>query len=439
MQKILTESSVDAITMPENVRVGLMIAAHRKMCKNRKCGFHYHALAFGQSPLVPPETMIRSLAKHADKNHYASAEGIPELREAIAGFNKRHFGINVSADDIFVGPGTKGIIYLILTIIQGDVIIPSPAWIGYHPIAKLVRKKSHIFHTEAKDNYKITAKKLDALLKSLGKKQHLLILNSPNNPTGVVYTKKELTEIAKVCSKHKTFILSDEIYALTTYNIRNFTSLGKIYPEGTFTLNGLAKDRSAGGYRIGYTIFPRCCSKKLRIDFKKVAATVYTNVSTPHQYASVDAYKPNKEIEDYFKTARKLHQLMGEWLSSEFAKIKELKVTKPAGGFYFFVDFNGLKKDLKRKGIKNSNQLSETLLNHPYHFAMVTGDACLLKPDNFAGRIAFVDYDGKTVHKKFRKNPPKTKEEKIKFIHKNAPNMVSAINVLKRFVEWVKS
>jgi len=107
-----------------------------------------------------------------------------------------------------------------------------------------------------------------------------------------------------------------------------------------------------------------------------------------------------------------------------------LRVTKPKGGFYFFVDFNDVKKNLKRKGVKTSNQLAEFLIGHPQHFAMVTGDACMLDPDNFGGRIAFVDYDGEKVLKKFKSRPPKKGEEGA-FIRKNAPNIEKGIKALE--------
>ncbi len=436
---ILTRPNVDSIVMPENVRIGLMIAEHRAKCKTNGCDFNYHALAFGQSPFHIPPPVAAALAKNTERSHYSAANGIPELREAIAGFNKRHFNLDVKADDIFVGPGVKGVIHTILSIIEGDLIIPSPTWIGYQPIAKLLRKESHILDTDLKDEYKVNPKKLDQLLSKFSGDQHLLVINNPHNPTGALYSEKELEAIIAVCRKYNVFILADEIYALTTYDFGKFTSIGTLYPEGTFTLNGLAKDRSAGGYRIGYTIFPTCCSEKLRFDFKKIAATVYTNISTPHQYAAVAAYEPNTEIEEYFDIARNIHRIMGRNLYAEFDKIEGLRATKPEGGFYFFLDFNDLKDELIKSGVKDSNSLGRSLLAHPYHFAMVTGDTNLIKPDNFGGRIAFVDYDGRTAFEAYRKNRPKTEKEEFEFFQKNAPNMTKAGETLQKYVNDIMS
>ena len=127
--------------------------------------------------------------------------------------------------------------------------------------------------------------------------------------------------------------------------------MGSIYPEGTFVTNGLSKDRSAGGYRLGYCILPTNSSEKLASDYKKVAATVYTNVSTPTQYAAVKAYEPNEEIEDYISTTRQIHKIMGRYVSEEWNKVEGVTTTKPHGACYFFPDFNQLKEFLKKKKV----------------------------------------------------------------------------------------
>jgi len=189
----------------------------------------------------------------------------------------------------------------------------------------------------------------------------MLILNNPHNPTGIVYSRQELEKITEVCRKHNILVLADEIYALDTYDMKNFTSMGLVYPEGSFITNGLSKDRSAGGYRLGSCILPTTNTEKLQKDFKKVAATVYTNVSTPTQYAAIKAYEPNDEIDEYINITRQIHRIMGQYLNDEWNKVDGIKATRPDGAFYFFVDFNELAPDLKKNGVKTSNQLGESL------------------------------------------------------------------------------
>jgi aspartate aminotransferase len=444
IKKIKSNAQVGKIVMPENLEVGLMVFDHRNKCKKIKCSFDYFALGFGESPFHVAPPLVKALCKNANKGQYSSAIGIVELRKVIADFNKRHFKLNVHPDRVVIGHGTKGLMHTIFNMIEGHVIIPSPSWIGYYPQLILLGKKYHTLYLDPKKEYKLTAKELNIFLLRLNekhKKQHLLVLNHPNNPTGVIYSKKELTDIAKVCKKHNTLILSDEIYALSTYNIKNFTSMGKVYPEGTFVTNGISKDRSAGGYRLGYCILPTLFSKKLMLDFKKIAATVYTNVSTPTQYAAITAFKPNKEIEEYFKITRNIHRMIGGFMATEVNKISGLKATIPKGGFYFFLDFNSLKSKLRKKGVKTSNQLADSLISHPHHIAVVTGDACMLKPTDFGARIAFVDYNGEKAFdaykKKFKTTYPKTKAEELEFIKKNVPRIVKAISAFRKYVGFV--
>jgi len=438
MKDILVESHVDDIAMPENLKVGLMVRNQRELCNSVGCDFDYYGLAFGQSPFHLPPPIEKALAENSNKGHYSDAEGIPELRTTIASFNQRHFGLDVEPSRIIVGPGTKDLIHTIFNIIKGGVIIPSPSWIGYNPQISLLEKHFHTFYLKPEYDYKIQSDDLDNFLTNLTEPQHILVLNNPHNPTGLVYSRDELTKIANVCKKHNTLILADEIYALSTYNIKEFTSMGLIYPEGTFITNGLSKDRSAGGYRLGSCILPEGCSNKLTDNFKKVAATVYTNVSTPTQYASITAYDHNEEIEEYFEITRQVHRIMGHYMSAEFNKVDGIKATTPHGGFYFFVDFNELSTDLKRKGVKTSNELGQSLISCPHHLATLTGDACLLRPDNYGARIAFVDYDGKYAFDNYKKNPPKTKSDEIEFVKQSAPIMVQSISALKGWIDYIK-
>jgi len=441
MKEIRINPLVDALVMPENLRVGLMVAEHRMMCEQMGCDFDYFSFAFGQSPFHVPPPLERALAASASKGHYSSAEGIPELREAIAGFNKRHFGLDVDPARVVVGSGTKDLIFSLFTIITGDVIIPFPSWIGYFPQLEMLGRRYHTYPLTEKNAYKIAPDELDAYLVGLGDmmRQHLLVINNPHNPTGAVYSRDELTEIANVCRKHDVLVLADEIYALSTYDFEEFTSMGLIYPEGTFITNGLSKDRSAGGYRLGSCILPETASDKLRSEFTKVAATVYTNVSTPTQYAAVKVYEPNEEVEEYFRITRQIHRMIGHFSSDGFNGIDGIKATRPKGSFYFFADFNTLAEDLKRKGVNDSNALGRSLIDHPHHIAVVTGDALMLDRDDYGARIAFVDYDGKEAFEAYKSTPPKTEADEIEFVKRVAPKIVEGIDQLRSYVDVISA
>jgi aspartate aminotransferase len=437
--QIQVESQVEKVVMPDNLKVGLMVAEQRKKCASGGCSEEFFGLGFGQSPFHVPPALSQGLAEFADKGHYSAAEGILELRQAISEFNKNHFNLNVSPSRIIVGPGTKDIINTLFGIIKGGVILPSPSWIGYRPQIHLLKKHFHTFFLKPENEYKINPLDLESFVSKLSGEQHTLVLNNPHNPTGTLYSRKELENLANVCRKHNILVLSDEIYALDTYDFSKFTSMGEIYPEGTFVTNGLSKDRSAGGYRLGSCILPSTNSEKLASDYKKVAATVYTNVSTPTQYAAIRAYEKNDEIEKYIETTRNIHRIMGKFLSEEWNHVEGISATIPHGGFYFFADFNRLKSSLIKKGIDTSNKLADSLLSCPFHIALVSGDACMLEPDNFGARIAFVDYDGKKAYDDYQKNAPKSISEEIDFVKRNAPRMVRSTQALRDWVKYIQS
>ena len=123
----MVEPHVDKITMPDNLKVGLMIAEQRKKYSTGGCNEEYYALSFGQSPFHVPPPLVTALQDNANQGHYSAAEGILELRKAISGFNLHHFGLDVDPDRIVIGPGTKDILNTLVGMIKGGVILPSPS------------------------------------------------------------------------------------------------------------------------------------------------------------------------------------------------------------------------------------------------------------------------------------------------------------------------
>jgi aspartate aminotransferase len=439
MKEILIEPHVDLISIPENIKVGFMSSYECKQCVEQGKEISFLKFALGESPFNVPGALVNSLKDNASRGRYSDATGIYDLRCAVAGFNKRYFGINVDESRIIIGPGTKQLIDLVFEIVRGDVIIPTPCWMGYAPQIRLLGKQIRKFKLDPQNGYKINPQELDKFISEMSGEQHILVVNNPHNPTGALYTREELESMSDICRKHSIFVLSDEIYANLTYCPEKFVSMGVIYPEGTFVTNGISKDRSAGGYRLGSCILPEVNSQKLKDDFKKVAAAVYTNVATPIQYAAIASYLPNEELEDYIRTLRQIHALVGEFMSTEINKIESIKATVPQGTFYLFVDFNDLKEKLKEKGVNTSNDLEQSLMGHPFHMITITGDACMLDPDDFGARISFTDYDGETAYQNFKKHIPSPDEEKRAFIEQNMPNIIEGIRRLRAYSEFIRS
>jgi aspartate aminotransferase len=430
--KFIVDQQVEDIEMPENLKLNTFLKEFHSDCPHSECSFGLYGFAFGQSPFPVPLLIQEALMKNANQGTYAPVPGIPELRNAISKYNKHYFGMDVSPERIYVGPGTKELIFNLLEILHGTVILPTPAWLGYLPQIRFLKKNYHML--PSKPNKKFSPGDLKKLALRLQDRQKILILNNPHNPTGLLYDKYELEEIAYVCREQNITIISDEIYAQTTYDFSKFVSMGKIYPEGTFVTNGLSKSHAAGGYRLGYVIFPKH-AVDLRKQFKKILATEYTAVSTPIQYAAVAGFEISEEMDIYFDVTRKIHQIMGEYTYNTLSKIKGIRLTKPDATFYLLADFNVFANDLRKAKITTSQKLSESLIVHPYHTAIVGGDSLVLERTDFSARIAYVDYNGTKVLQKYLENKPKTSSEREEFVKNNAPKMVAGIEMIVRFFE----
>jgi aspartate aminotransferase len=436
MTKFIIDQQVADIELPENLKLNTFLQEFHSDCPHPECSFGIYGFAFGQSPFPVPKPVQEALIKNAGKGTYAGVPGIPELRDVIAQYNKKNFGFDADPRRIYVGPGTKELLFNLLEILHGTVILPTPAWLGYLPQIRFLKKNYHMLNVRS--NGKFTPNDLEHLILRLHDRQKILILNNPNNPTGLVYSRLELEEITDVCRKHDVLVISDEIYALTTYDINKFVSMGKIYPEGTFITNGISKSHAAGGYRLGYVIFPQH-TYELRQQFKKILATEYTATSTPIQYAAIAGFEESREMDEYFEITRKIHQIMGDYTYQTLNKIEGVKTTKPESTFYLLANFNAYSDYFFANKISNSQKFSESLIQHPYHTALVGGDSLVLERTDFSARIAFVDYDGQMAMKNYMDSPPKSSSDRIEFVKNNAPKIVDGLAMIQKYFTDLKS
>ncbi len=431
MKRFLIDQQVEDIEMPENLKLNTFLQEFSGDCPHSECNFGNYGFAFGQAPFPVPKPVVDALVKNAHKGAYAPVTGITELRESISRYNKNYFRIDVDSKRIVIGPGTKELIFNLLEILHGTVILPTPAWLGYLPQVRFLKKNYHMLPISS--NGKISPNKLRHLALRLHDRQKILILNNPNNPTGLLYSQLELEEITDVCREQNITVISDEIYALTTYNFNEFVSMGQVYPEGTFVTNGLSKSHAAGGYRLGYVILPQHVVN-FKEQFKKILATEYTATSTPIQHAAIAGFEKSPEMDEYFETTRELHKIMGEYTHNRLNEIEGVKTTKPEATFYLLANFNHYLDDMFANNIKTSQEFSIALLSHPYHTAIVGGDSLVLERINFSARIAFVDYDGEKAMESFQKAKPKTTSERLEFVKQNAPRIVKGVDMIERFL-----
>ena len=337
----------------------------------------------GQSPFPVPSILVKELQKHAHSKDYLDVSGLYELRDSIAKYHtsKNKFGYN--ADDVLVGPGSKELLFQCQMVFDGITLLPAPSWVSYAPQANFLGKKILWIQTTAKENWHITANLLEDICKK-SKENKLLILNSPNNPSGT--SSRHLEELAFIAKKYELIIISDEIYAELDFT-GNYQSIAHFYPEGTIVSGGLSKWCGAGGWRLGTMIFPQNLSL-IRKAMRSVASETFTSVSAPIQYAAVKAYKINHN--EFLKKCRLILKFVSSFLHEELCSVG-IKALKPTGGFYILCDFSNVIK--KSDNIFSDKELSNFLLQK-LGVASLPGSDFGLAKEKMILRLAFVDFDG---------------------------------------------
>jgi len=310
---------------------------------------------------------------------YTAVDGIDELKEAIIKKFKNDNNLNFLKENISVAPGGKTIIYnaMMATLNPGDeVIIAAPYWVSYPDIVKLASGTPIIIKAKEENNFKISA---DDLEKNITKKTKWIIINSPSNPTGEVYSKAELTSLVKVIEKHPDlYILSDDIYEYLLYKgSEKFSTIAEIDPEvakRTITMNGVSKAYSMTGWRIGYCAGP----KKIIDAMRKLQSQSTSNPSSISQWAAVEALNGKKEfLKDWLLSFEERRDMVVDMINSA----NGLKCLKPKGAFYVYPSCNGIigKKTPDGRIIKNDKDFAMSLLESK-SISVVHGEAFGLSP-----------------------------------------------------------
>ena len=195
----------------KNLEVSSTLRINEISKKLESEGKEIFKFGFGQSPFKIPKDVVSELKNNAFKNKYLPMQGLPELREAVAKHISSKKKYNYKAENILIGPGTKELMFLLQILFDGEVLLPTPSWVSYEPQAILGRNKVHWIETCRENNWFPTSNEIERIVLPNKKKNYLLLLNSPNNPSGQIC--ENLEEIGKVIKKNNILVLSDEIYS----------------------------------------------------------------------------------------------------------------------------------------------------------------------------------------------------------------------------------
>jgi len=371
---------------------------------------------FGQSPFPVPDNIVDELKKNAHQKSYLPIQGLQELRDAISSYESKKKNINISPEQVIVGPGSKELMFLLHISFDGDVILPSPSWVSYKPQSIIADNKFHWIETFAENNWYPSADSIEKLVIKNKEKNYLLILNSPNNPSGQVC--KNIKEISEIVKKYKIIVLSDEIYSELTFD-ESYESISNFCPENVIISNGLSKWCGAGGWRLGYFVIPNELNK-LKNSMKVLASETFSAVSAPIQFAAISAFK--NDHKDYILKSKKILKGIGEYVYNNL-KSNNVIMNKPMGGFYLMPEF-------LNKTFNTSTEMCTDILNKK-GVAILPGSDFGFSAEKMIIRLSYTDFDGKN----FMSNINLDTKIDEDLIEKFAPKIIEGTKRLKDWVE----
>lgn len=353
----------------KKVKPSPTLAVDSKAKELKAKGFDVVNFGVGEPDFDTPEHIKEAAIKAIRDGFtkYTPVGGIDELKEAIIEKLERDNGLKYGKENILVSCGAKHSLYNIAQALFGpgdEVIIPSPYWVSYPDQVLINDAQPVIVETKEENDFMVEP---DALKEKITPRTKAIIINSPSNPTGFIYTKKALEEIAEIALKNNIYIISDEIYEKLIYDGEKHISIASIseeVKERTIVVNGLSKSHAMTGWRIGYAAGPVEIIKTMT----KIQSQSTSNPTSIAQKAAVAALKGPQ---DCVEKMRQEFEKRRDYLVKELNKIAGVSCRMPKGAFYVFPNIN---KVLGKNGINSSMDLSIYLLEKAF-VALVPGSA----------------------------------------------------------------
>ncbi|NGP43741.1 pyridoxal phosphate-dependent aminotransferase [Bacillaceae bacterium SIJ1] len=324
----------------------------------REEGHDVIGLGAGEPDFNTPEHILSAAKQAMDEGHtkYTPSGGLPRLKAAIVAKLQQDQKLTYEQDEVIVTTGAKHALYTLFQVLlnKGDeVIIPAPYWVSYPEQVKLAEGEPVFVHTDETTGFKLTP---DILEHKITDQTKAVIINSPSNPTGAMYTKEELQALGDVCLRHNVLIVSDEIYEKLVYGEVVHTSIAELSAElkkQTIIINGLSKSHSMTGWRIGYAVGDRRIIKAMT----SLASHSTSNPTSVAQYAAIAAYEGSQEPVDVMKKA--FSERLDETYKALVA-IPGVACVKPTGAFYLYPN---VKQAAEQCGFSNVDAWVEALLD----------------------------------------------------------------------------
>lgn len=347
--------------------VTLAAASKAKALKAK--GVDVLSLTVGEPDFVTPKNIQKAAIASIEDgraSYYTPSGGIPELKQAIVSYVEREYQLRYQPKQVIVTDGAKYALYLLFQAILNvgdEVIIPVPYWVSYGEQVKLAEGKPVFVSSTQEQSFKVSVAQLETVRTD---KTKAIILNSPSNPTGVIYTEEELRQIGEWAVAHDILIIADDIYGRLVYNGHRFTPIATISEairQQTIIINGVSKTYAMTGWRIGFAVG----DEKIIQAMTQLASQSTSNPVAVSQYAAIEALTGEQS------TVEDMRQAFEKRLNHIYPKVAALpgvSLIKPEGAFYLFPN---VKKTLEICGYDNVTNWVEDLLQEA-HVALVTGE-----------------------------------------------------------------
>ncbi|MGL5380874.1 pyridoxal phosphate-dependent aminotransferase [Clostridium sp.] len=354
-----------------NPSITLGITAKAKELKEQ--GVDIVSFGAGEPDFNTPKNIISAAVKAMEegKTKYTATSGIIELRKAICEKFSKDNKLSYNPSQIVVSTGAKQSLansFMAILNPGDEVIIPTPYWVSYPELVQLADGKPVIIETKEENNYKYA---LEELEEAVTDKTKAILINSPNNPTGTIYSKEELIKLAEFAKKHDLIIISDEIYEKLVYDDEKHVSIASLSEDAynrTIVINGFSKSYAMTGWRIGYS----ASSEEIAKLIVSIQSHMTSNVNSITQYAAIEALNGSQDdIEKMIVEFEKRKNFMVKKLSI----IDNLSIIEPKGAFYVMIDVSRYYgKTINEKKISNSLEFAAELLEEE-NVAVIPGIA----------------------------------------------------------------
>jgi aspartate aminotransferase len=322
--------------MAAAVQPSATLAAGAKARQLKAEGIEVFDFSLGEPDFLTPEHICRAAfqAMKDGHTHYTPAAGIPELRSAIAKNYRKSFALDVTADQVIVSNGAKHSLHNALAAVCGpgnEVIIPSPYWVSYSDLVQMTGASFVLVPTTAVNGFKMTP---DQLRRAVTPHSRLVMLNSPANPTGTVYSRPELEALADVILATNLAVLSDEIYEKLVYGDARatcFATLRPGLPERTITISGVSKSYAMTGWRMGWAVGPVQVVKAMT----NIQSQETSNPSSISQYAALAALEGDQKCVEEMRCEFEVRR---DLVCRRLADLPGIRCATPGGAFYVFPD-----------------------------------------------------------------------------------------------------